>query len=97
MQNIITIDCTPELLLGLHLNAEGFAEYVKKQAAINLFKKGKLSSGIAASRLGIGRVIFLRMAFNAGATFLGDTADDLSRETALGGKLLLPGKRKQQP
>ena len=83
MQNTITIDCPPELLLGLHLNAEGFADYLKKQAAINLFKEGKLSSGTAASWLGIGRVEFLRMAFDAGATLMEDTADDLSRETAL--------------
>ncbi|MGR8935400.1 MAG: UPF0175 family protein, partial [Gammaproteobacteria bacterium] len=79
----ITIDCPPEILLGLHLNAEGFADYMKKQTAITLFKEGKLSSGTAAAWLGIGRVAFLRMAFDAGATLLDDTADDFARETAL--------------
>jgi len=83
MQHTIHIDCPPELLLGLHLNAEGFAEYLKKQAAISLFKEGKISSGIAASWLGIERVAFLRLAFEAGAILLDDTADDLARETAL--------------
>ena len=83
MQHTVTIDCPPEILLGLHLNAEGFAEYLKKQAAINLFKEGKLSSGTAAAWLGIGRVAFLQMAFAAGASLLEDTADDLARETAL--------------
>jgi hypothetical protein len=53
MKRIIEIDCPPELLLGLHLNAEGFADYLKRQAAISLFKEGKLSSGTAASWLGI--------------------------------------------
>jgi hypothetical protein len=82
MQQTVTINCPPEILLGLHLNAEGFADYLKKQAAINLFKEGKLSSGTAASWLGIERVAFLHMAFEAGATFLEDTADDFARETA---------------
>lgn len=83
MQQTITIDCPPEILLGLHLNAEGFADYLKKQAAINLFKEGKLSSGTAASWLDIDKVAFLRLAFDAGATLLEDTGDDFARKTAL--------------
>ena len=83
MQQTVTIDCPPEIMMGLHLNAEGFAYYFKRQAAINLFKEGKLSSGTAASWLGIGRVAFLRLAFDAGATLLDDTSDDFARETAL--------------
>lgn len=83
MQRTVTIDCPPEILLGLHLNAEGFADYLKQQAAISLFKEGRLSSGTVAAWLGIDRVAFLRMAFAAGATLLDDTADDFARETAL--------------
>ena len=83
MQQTVTIECPPEILIGLHLNAEGFADYLKKQAAINLFKEGKLSSGTAAAWLGIDRVAFLHMAFAVGATLLDDTADDYARETAL--------------
>ena len=83
MQQTVTIECPPEILLGLHLNAEGFADYLKKQAAINLFKEGKLSSGTAATWLGIGRLAFLRLAFEAGVTLLEDTTDDFARETAL--------------
>ena len=83
MQQTVTIECPPEILLGLHLNAEGFADYLKKQAAISLFKEGKLSSGTAATWLGIERLAFLRMAFDAGASLLEDTADDFARETAL--------------
>ncbi len=30
MQHSVTIDCPPEILLGLHLNAEDFADYLKK-------------------------------------------------------------------
>ena len=83
MQRTITMDCLPEILLSLHLNAEGFASYIKEQTAINLFKEGKLSFGTAATWLGIGRVIFLQKAFNAGAILLEDSTDDLTRETAL--------------
>ncbi|MFM8333917.1 MAG: UPF0175 family protein [Candidatus Methylumidiphilus sp.] len=83
MQNQITIDCPPEVLLGIHMNAEGFADYLKKQAASSLFKEGKLSSGTAATWLGISRIAFLSLAFQAGAVLLDDSADDLARETAL--------------
>jgi hypothetical protein len=83
MKNQITIDCPPEVLLGLHMNAEGFAEYLKKQAAISLFKEGKLSSGTAARWLGVPRMTFLQWAFAAGTVLLDDSADDLARETAL--------------
>ncbi|MDD5272517.1 MAG: UPF0175 family protein [Methylovulum sp.] len=83
MQRTITIDCPPEILMGIHLNAEDFAFYLKKQAAISLFKEGKLSSGTAAAWLDISRTAFLRIAFDAGATLLEDSADDFQRETAL--------------
>lgn len=83
MQQTVTIECPPEMLLGLHMNTEDFADYLKKQAAIHLFKEGKLSSGTAAAWLGIERLAFLRLAFEAGAILLEDTADDFTRETAL--------------
>jgi hypothetical protein len=83
MQNTATIDCPPEILLSLHLNAEEFADYIKTQVAINLFKEGKLSSGTAAVWLGIHRVAFLHLAFDAGAFLLDNSVDDLTRETAL--------------
>ena len=83
MQQTVTIDCPPEILLSLHLNAEGFAGYIKEQAAINLFKEGKLSSGTAAVWLDISRVAFLRLAFDARAILLEDSVEDIARETAL--------------
>lgn len=45
MKRTIEIDYPPELLVGLHLNVEDMAEYIKRQAAINLFKEGRLSFG----------------------------------------------------
>ena len=83
MKRTIEIDCPPELLIGLHLNAEDMADYIKRQAAINLFKEGRLSSGSAAAWLGIPRVAFLRLAWDAGAVLLEDSQDDFDRERSL--------------
>lgn len=83
MKRTIEIDCPPELLLGLHLNAEDMADYIKRQAAINLFKEGRLSSGSAATWLGIPRATFLHIAWNAGAVLLEDSQDDFDRERSL--------------
>jgi len=83
MKRTIEIDCPPELLIGLHLNAEDMADYIKRQAAINFFKEGRLSSGSAAAWLGIPRVAFLRLAWDAGAVLLEDSQDDFDRERSL--------------
>lgn len=83
MKQTIQIDCPAEILLNIHLNAESFAEYLKRQAAISLFKEGKLSSGTAAAWLEMPRAEFLYLAMQAGATLLDDSTDDYNRETAL--------------
>ena len=44
----ITIDCPSEVLLELHVNEEEMAELLKETVAIELFRKGRLSSGLAA-------------------------------------------------
>ena len=82
MKQTISIDCPSEILIGLHLNAESFAEYIKRQTAIGLFKEGMISSGTAATWLKIPRVRFLEMAWDAGATLLENSSDDFARETA---------------
>lgn len=33
MRNIVEIECPPELLIGLHTNAEQFAERARREAA----------------------------------------------------------------
>jgi hypothetical protein len=53
MQSTIEIECPREILLGLHLDADQFADLVKEEAAIALFREGRLSSGMAANWLGI--------------------------------------------
>ena len=70
MRNIIEIDCPPELLIGLHANAEQFAERVKREAAIGFLRDGAISSGVAASWLRIPRAVFLIDAMRRGATLL---------------------------
>ena len=83
MQDTIRIQCPPELLVRLGMNAEAFTEFVKVSTAITLFKEGKMSSGTAARWLNIPRLTFLFKAMEAGAEFLDDSQDDFARETAL--------------
>lgn len=80
MRNIVEIECPPELLIGLHANAEQFAERVKREAAFGLFRDGAISSGVAARWLGVPRATFLLDAMRRGATLLDDSADDFRRE-----------------
>lgn len=84
MQNTIEIACPQEILLGLHLDAEQFADLVKEEAAIALFREGRLSSGMAASWLGMPRAHFLLKAMRTGgASLLENNEDDFLRETSL--------------
>ena len=83
MNQLIQIECPAEILLGLHLNTDGLASYMKEQTAITLFKEDKLSSGTAAKWLGMSRVLFLHLAMSRGAVLLDDSRDDFMRETAL--------------
>jgi predicted HTH domain antitoxin len=54
---------------------------VKLEAAVALFKKGKISSGMAAKWLDMPRAVFLVQAMEQGAVLLEDSADDFRRET----------------
>lgn len=83
MKHSIQIDCPSEVLISLHEDIEQFAELMKLQTAIYLFKEHKISSGTAASWLKIERVIFLYKAMEAGAVLLDDNFDDYRRETSL--------------
>ena len=84
MKHTIEIDCPPEILMGLHLDAKRFADLVKLQSATALFREGRLSSGMAARWCGVPRVHFLMQAMQlGGARLLDDNDDDFSRETAL--------------
>lgn len=83
MNNTVQIQCPTELLVSLQVNSEKFAEIIKLQTAIALFKQGKISSGMAARWLEMPRIIFLMQAMEAGAELLENSQDDFARETAL--------------
>ena len=44
----ITIDCPSEVLLELHVSDDELAALLKETVALELFRKGRLSSGLAA-------------------------------------------------
>jgi len=84
MQKMIEIECPQEILLGLHLDADEFASLIKFEAAVALFREGKLSSGMAARWLNIPRIHFLLKAMQDGVTtLLQNNEDDFARETSL--------------
>ena len=83
MSNTVEIACPPEVMLSLHMNSRELAERVQRDAAMALFREGRLSSGLAAQWLGMPRVHFLLRAMAAGAELLEDTEEDFRRETAL--------------
>ena len=84
MQKIIEISCPQEILLGLQMDADQFAGLLKEETAIALFREGRLSSGMAASWLGVPRVHFLLKAMQSGgASPLENNDDDFLRETSL--------------
>ncbi|CAK8725165.1 hypothetical protein KKHLCK_16030 [Candidatus Electrothrix laxa] len=63
--------------------ADRIKEESKLEAAIALFRKGKISSGMAAKWLDIPRVTFLLKAMEQGGVLLEDSEDDFRRETKL--------------
>lgn len=79
----LQIECPAELLLGLREEPDHFARTVQELAALSLFRDGKISSGMAATWLGVPRVQFLLMAMQAGCELLSNSPKDFSRETAL--------------
>lgn len=83
MLNTIQIECPPEILIELSMDAEHFSNLMKRQTALALFRQGKLSSGMAARWIGVPRIHFLLMAMQEGAVLLDDNADDFAREMAL--------------
>ncbi|MDO8812612.1 MAG: UPF0175 family protein [Gallionella sp.] len=81
MQNIIEIEYPPELLIGLNTNAEDMAQLVRREAALGLFRDGRISSGMASRWLGIPRVAFLMDAMRQGIVLLDDSEDNFRRES----------------
>jgi predicted HTH domain antitoxin len=79
----ITIDCPSEVLLELHVSEEELATLLKETVALELFRKGRLSSGLAAKWAGQERIPFLMKAMENGASLLDQGEADFRRETSL--------------
>jgi predicted HTH domain antitoxin len=79
----ITIECPSEVLQELHVNAEELAALMTVTAAIELFRRGRLSSGLAARWAGQERMPFLMKAMEQGAALLDQGEADFRRETSL--------------
>jgi hypothetical protein len=79
----ITIDCPSEILLELHVSEEELAALLKETVAMELFRKGRLSSGLAARWAGQERMPFLMKAMEQGAALLDQGEIDFRRETSL--------------
>jgi predicted HTH domain antitoxin len=79
----ITIDCPSEVLLELHVSEEELATLLKETVALELFRKGRLSSGLAAKWAGQERIPFPMKAMENGASLLDQGEADFRRETSL--------------
>jgi predicted HTH domain antitoxin len=79
----ITIDCPREVLLELHVSEEELANLMTVTAAMELFRMGRLSSGLAARWAGQERMPFLMKAMERGASLLDQGEADFRRETSL--------------
>lgn len=79
----ITIDCPSEVLLELHVSEEELAALMTVTAAMELFRKGRLSSGLAARWASQDRMPFLMKAMEQGASLLDQGEADFRRETSL--------------
>jgi predicted HTH domain antitoxin len=79
----IRIDCPSEILLELHVSEEELAGLLKETVAIDWFRRGKLSSGLASKWAGYERIPFLMKAMGQGARLLDQGEADFRRETSL--------------
>ena len=87
----------PDDLFDERFREEEFLTQLKEEAVIKLFTAGRLSSGYAASLLGITRRDFLELLQKQGLPFVRYTEEDLAKDLEtiqeIEGKLL--GERQQ--
>ena len=83
MHTTAAMDFPEEILVSTQLSAERLVERAKLEAALALYREGRLSSGLAAKWLGESRAAFLHRAFAAGIPLLDDSQDDFERERGL--------------
>ena len=78
--NQLTIESPSELLWALQQEPEEFAAEAQKLLAIELYKSGKLSTGLAARMAGIPRTAFLFLLSEYGLSPFGEDPDELEED-----------------
>ncbi len=84
MQHALTIEYGDEVLLALGLSPSEFAVEARRLLAVELYARGRLSAGQAASLCALGRVDFLAEVSRAGRAAANLRPDDAEVELAFG-------------
>lgn len=79
-QNVLTIECSDDLLFRMGLSKEKFSAEAKLLLAAKLYELGRLSSGEAAKFAGKGRVEFLLELPSLGVTISNLRESDLAAD-----------------
>ena len=78
---VVSINVPEEILLALHEDENGFAEYMRKMLAIDLYKNKKVSLGYCASVAEMTKEDFIKLlSMNDVSIFLFESADELTDE-----------------
>jgi len=81
MKGMINIEYPESLANTLKLSEKDFVSEIKTSALIKLFERGKVSSGVAASVLGLSRLDFLDLLGQYNVSVLaGYDSDDLQTD-----------------
>lgn len=78
--NHLVIEYPSELLWALQQEPDEFAADAKMLIALELYKSGKLSTGLAARMAGIPRTTFLFLLGQHGLSPFGEEADELEED-----------------
>ena len=76
----LTIEYPSELLWALQQEPDEFAAEAQKLLAVELYKSGKLSTGLAARMAGIPRVTFLFLLSQHGLSPFGEEPDEIEED-----------------
>jgi predicted HTH domain antitoxin len=76
----IEIDFPMEVLDSLTTTYQNSADALKEAAVLELYREGKLSSGMAGEILGMERFEFIRYAGSKGIPYIRMTPEELSKE-----------------
>ncbi len=78
---VVSINVPEEILLNLHEDENGFAEYMRKMLAIDLYKNKKVSLGYCASVAEMTKEEFIKLlSINGVSIFLFGSEDELTDE-----------------